>query len=458
ATSSRRNRLLKDWPGACVASVPMLAERLAAQLLAGPPARDPVAVAERLLAVQAQDPRGARLAIRARTTGLTAADVDRALTDDRSLVVSWLNRGTLHLVRSEDYGWLHALTTPQLLTGNTRRLAQEGVSPDAAERGVATIVRSLADEGPLTRDELRARVDAAGLPTRGQALVHLLMLASLRGLTLRGPMRGGRHAYVLVRDWLGEPAAVDRDTALAELARRYLAGHGPADDRDLARWAGVPLRDARAGLRGVASEVEERGDGLADLRGRPPADALRPPRGGARDDPLRDDAELRRAGSSARAAGRRTRGRRRERAEPGRHRPAVPPPRRLRRLADRLRRRPRREADAARARGPDRQRGTGPPASTTIAPTALAASSVATTPRLSASRSTAAPARTPHCHASESARVSGIAEPRMAPIAAGPAPSRNARARGSVRSRSKLRPPASTKANDGVNATAAASS
>ena len=76
----------------------MIAERLTAQLLAGPPARSPVAVAERLLAVQAQDPRGFRLAIRARTTGVTAADVDRAL-DERELVVAWLNRGTLHLVR-----------------------------------------------------------------------------------------------------------------------------------------------------------------------------------------------------------------------------------------------------------------------------------------------------------------------------------------------------------------------
>ena len=81
----------------------MIAERLTAQLLSGPPARDPVTVAERLLAVQGQDPRGARLAIRARTTGLTAADVDRALTEDRSLLITWLNRGTLHLVRSEDY-------------------------------------------------------------------------------------------------------------------------------------------------------------------------------------------------------------------------------------------------------------------------------------------------------------------------------------------------------------------
>ncbi|HSD80578.1 MAG TPA: crosslink repair DNA glycosylase YcaQ family protein, partial [Solirubrobacteraceae bacterium] len=73
----------------------LVAARLTAQLLAGDPGRDPVAVAERLLAVQAQDPRGARLAVRARTAGLSAADVDRCLTDDRSLVITWLNRGTL---------------------------------------------------------------------------------------------------------------------------------------------------------------------------------------------------------------------------------------------------------------------------------------------------------------------------------------------------------------------------
>lgn len=80
-----------------------LAERLASQLLTGAPADDPVAVTRRLLAVQGQDPRGARLAIRARSTGLTAADVDRALTEERSLVITWLNRGTLHLVASDDY-------------------------------------------------------------------------------------------------------------------------------------------------------------------------------------------------------------------------------------------------------------------------------------------------------------------------------------------------------------------
>jgi hypothetical protein len=256
----------------------MMRERLGAQLLAGPPARDPVAVAERLLAVQAQDPRGARLAIRARTSGLSSADVDRALTDDRSLLITWLGRGTLHLVRSEDYPWLQALTTPPLLTANARRLDQEGVDPAAADRGVAVIEHALADEGPLTRDQLRERVDAAGVRTERQALVHILMLASLRGLVVRGPMVEGKQAFALLRDWLGEPEPVDPDAALAELARRFLAGHGPADDRDLARWAGLPLRDVRAGFAAIAPELHEREDGLLDLRDRPPTAELPPPR------------------------------------------------------------------------------------------------------------------------------------------------------------------------------------
>jgi len=244
----------------------LAAERLRAQLLTGTPARTVAGVTGHLLAVQAQDARGARLAVRARTSGLLAADVDRALTADRSVVVSWLNRGTLHLVLAEDYWWLHQLTTPQLATGNARRLAQEGVPPADAERGVGVIERSLAADGPLTRAELRDRVAAAGVHTQGQAMVHLLALATLRGLTVRGPKRGAEQAFVLVRDWLGAPPRpMAREQALGLLARRYLAGHAPATDRDLAKWAGLPLGDARRGLAAIASGLADRDDGRASL-------------------------------------------------------------------------------------------------------------------------------------------------------------------------------------------------
>lgn len=255
-----------------------LAERLTAQGLAGEPLRSPEAVAERLLAVQGQDPRGARLAVRARTEGVIAADVDRALSEDRSLLITWLNRGTLHLVRSEEYPWLHALTTPTHFASCRRRLQQEGIPEAAAERAMATIEKTLAEEGPLSGKDLRARLDSAGVRTEGQAFIHLMFLAAARGILVRGPMVGKQHAYVLVRDWLGDQRPVDREKAVAELARRYLVGHGPADDRDLARWAGLPLRDARAGLAAIAPELEQREDGLVELKGHPEPAPLPPPR------------------------------------------------------------------------------------------------------------------------------------------------------------------------------------
>ena len=249
----------------------VVAQRCAAQLLSGPPAASPVAVVRRLLAVQGQDPRGARLAIRARSAGLTAADVDRALTVDRSLLITWLNRGTLHLVGAGDYWWLQQLTTPPVITAITRRLAQQGVSADDTDKAVDLIDAALAADGPMTRAQLADRLTAAGIATQGQILVHLLAEASMRGLVIRGPVIGRHHAFVRVSDWLGVPPArfapgrLDRDVALAELARRYLAGHGPAGERDLAKWAGLPLRDARRGLSAIATELRDRDDGLAEL-------------------------------------------------------------------------------------------------------------------------------------------------------------------------------------------------
>ncbi|MDQ6840062.1 MAG: winged helix DNA-binding domain-containing protein [Actinomycetota bacterium] len=260
-------------------SFPFRALRFRAQQLSGPLATDPVDVAERLVAVQAQDPRGFRLAVRSRTTDVTVDDLERALSVERSLVVTTLNRGTLHLVRAEDYWWLHALTSPTLFTASNRRLAQLGFADGQMDQGVKVVTAALGAEGPLTRDELRSRLQSAGVPTAGQALIHLLTLTALRGLTVRGPMRGGHQAWVLVADWLRPPPTVmDRDAALQTLARRYLRGHGPAGDRDLARWAGLPLRDARAGLSAMAAELYDLGGGLVDLAAAPVDVELPPPR------------------------------------------------------------------------------------------------------------------------------------------------------------------------------------
>jgi Winged helix DNA-binding domain len=254
----------------------LLQARLLAQGLSGEPAADVVVATRRLLAVQAQDPRATRLALRVRTAGGHASAVDQALNDG-SLIITWVNRGTLHLVAAEDEPLLHALTTPQLRRSSDRRLADEGVSPAAAKRAIAAIVKALAADGPMTRAELRAVLERARLPTAGQATTHILFSATLDGLIVRGPMTGGEHAFALAADWLGERPHIELDHALAELARRYLAGHGPADQHDLAKWAQLPVRDARAAFNAIAPELEQRPDGLVELKSRAGEETPLPP-------------------------------------------------------------------------------------------------------------------------------------------------------------------------------------
>jgi hypothetical protein len=240
-------------------------------------------VAQRLLGVQAQNLRAARLAVRARTTGVSAADVNRELGEERSVVVSWLNRGTLHLVDREDFAWLLGLTAPTQVVGNRRRLLQLGFSAARSDDAVRMIEQELAEHGPLSRAALVERLGRRGVPTGGQRIVHLLFLAALGGGIIRGPFVGAEQAFVLTSDWLGErPDArltgSSRDQALAELAVRYLAGHGPASAADLALWSGLPVRDARLGIRAAGDRLRLLPGNLVAHAAAPPARGPVPPR------------------------------------------------------------------------------------------------------------------------------------------------------------------------------------
>jgi DNA glycosylase AlkZ-like len=155
--------------------------RATAQRLAGARAGDPVAVTHRLLAVQAQDPRSARLALRAR--GAAADTVDAALGEG-ALVTTWLLRGTLHLVARDDLGWLHALTGALTAAMTRRRLGQLGLDP---ERAGPIVVRALADDGPQSRAQLAGRLRAAGIDASGQRLPHLLAQLAAAGVLALGP-------------------------------------------------------------------------------------------------------------------------------------------------------------------------------------------------------------------------------------------------------------------------------
>ena len=232
------------------------AERVRAQSLAGQRPTDPVEVLRRVGSLQAQDTRALPLAVRARSDGLDAAAVRRAFARPRQLVTTWLMRGTLHTAPAEDVRWLLDLLRPPRSSGRIRRL-QLGLDDDLLDRALPDVADALA-AGPLTRAEIVDRLAGQGIAIgAGQAPAHLLLLAAREGVVCRGPDRDDEPTYVRLDDRVGPAEPLDRDEALARLARRYLTGHGPARAADLAAWSGLPLREARTGLDALRGDAEE---------------------------------------------------------------------------------------------------------------------------------------------------------------------------------------------------------
>ena len=230
--------------------------RLAAQWLAGPGAASPVDAVRRLGAVQGQDFPGAVTSVALRTAARRRKDVEVAL-DDGEIVRSWPMRGTLHLLAADDLHWMLELLASRSLTSLTARWAQLGLSESDAERARGLVTAALAGGGRMRRIELLTAIDDGGIATTGQRGYHLLGFLARTGTLCLGPTDGaGEQLFVLVDDWVPAARRPDRDEALGELARRFFLGHGPATILDLARWAGIPLRDARAGLAVARPQLE----------------------------------------------------------------------------------------------------------------------------------------------------------------------------------------------------------
>src|SRR5256885_16628420 len=133
-----------------------------AQGLAGDHAGDVAGAVRRAAGLQAQATGAARLGVRARSGGLDEAAVVRACNTDRTVVRSWLMRGTLHMVPSEDLRWLTALLGPSVITAGRRRRDQLGLTDAICARAMAVLPEGLGG-GPLAPADLVARLIVPGV-------------------------------------------------------------------------------------------------------------------------------------------------------------------------------------------------------------------------------------------------------------------------------------------------------
>ena len=112
--------------------------------------------------LQAQLLDAAALGIRARSLGLRRDNVDRALREERTIVRTWLMRGTIHVVAEDDLRWLLGIFGPVFSAADRARHTQLGLTDDLKARGVRAIRRILAEHGPrsmVPRTDNRARTD-----------------------------------------------------------------------------------------------------------------------------------------------------------------------------------------------------------------------------------------------------------------------------------------------------------
>ncbi|HEY0707559.1 MAG TPA: winged helix DNA-binding domain-containing protein [Polyangia bacterium] len=230
-------------------------------------------------AMQAQDYAQALWAVAVRMTKATVADVERTIVDGR-IVRTWPMRGTIHFVPAADARWMLALSAPRMLARDVRRLRQLEIDGKTLARAERIFQRALSGGKRLSRSAMLALLTEAGIPPTGQRGYHILWHAAQTGLICLGPMtfkaaaqqrvvdeadepadaagaEGAKEqTFVLLDEWAPGGKALDRDEALARLARRYFTGHGPATVRDFAWWGGLSLTDARAGIAGAKPSLQ----------------------------------------------------------------------------------------------------------------------------------------------------------------------------------------------------------
>lgn len=219
-------------------------------------------------ALQAQDYGQSLWAIGVRMQAATVADVERAIADGK-IVRTWPMRGTLHFVPAEDAHWMVALSAERTIAGDRRRLEQLELDAMTIGRAEELLCAMLEGGKRLARPDVMRLWEEAGISTTGQRGYHLLWHIAQRGVICVGPIEGKQQTFALLDEWAPSSRELSREEALAELANRYFASHGPATLQDFAGWAGLTLTDARAGLEGATSGsglVAERREGQEYVR------------------------------------------------------------------------------------------------------------------------------------------------------------------------------------------------
>jgi hypothetical protein len=221
--------------------------RLSNQHVAGTKFTSASEVVDWMGAMQAQDFNQAKWAIGVRLPDATEKMVNEAL-DAGEIIRTHLMRPTWHLVTAADIHWLVPLTAARIIASMKTRDKQLGLTEAIYTKTNSIIVKALEGDNHLTRDELVGEFHKAQIDTNENRMSHIMFRAELEGIACSGRSQGNKQTYALLPERVPKTTTLVRDEALALLARKYFASHGPATLADFIWWSGLLVADARHAL------------------------------------------------------------------------------------------------------------------------------------------------------------------------------------------------------------------
>ena len=225
----------------------LVSTRLRNQKLTRTALRKPADVVAWLGAVQAQDFATAKWGLGLRAHGLTDAVVERAFNEG-AILRTHAMRPTWHFVAPADIRWIQALTAARVHRFNGPYYRKSELDPATLSKSRRVLERALAGHTHLTRAEIGVILSREGIQATGLRLALLMMHAELEQVICSGVRREKQFTYALLEERAPARAAFDRESALAELAKRYFTSHGPATVKDFVWWSGLTVGDAKTGI------------------------------------------------------------------------------------------------------------------------------------------------------------------------------------------------------------------
>lgn len=212
------------------------------------------AAVDSVVALHATDPATVYLSYWARSEVPQAADLERALYRQRSLVKQLAMRRTLFVFPRDLLAATWASASARVARAEETRIAKAIRSAGAARDGhtwlrdVRSEVLAVLAQHPegLVAQQLRALVPAlrVGTPSSSrsavsQVLTYLGANADLIRGGKPGNWRSPRTQWTITERWLGtSPAAWTAEDGYRELVRRWLQRFGPGTEEDIAWWLG----------------------------------------------------------------------------------------------------------------------------------------------------------------------------------------------------------------------------